>query len=321
MSYQHEILGYEVLATLGYGARSTIYAVQDKDCQVYALKQVIKQSQEDQRFVDQAILEHEIASRLDHPSLRKSYKLIKQRNFIRTTEVYVLMEMVDGQTLEQHQPQSVAEMVQLFAAVAGGLAVMHAAGFVHADIKPNNIIATDRNEVKLIDFGQSCATGTVKERIQGTPDYIAPEQVLRRPITPLTDVFNLGATMYWLLTRQHIPTMIPRGGEYDIRKRDQVTPPHTLNPAIPSALSALIVQCVATDPTQRPENMGVVRDRLKLALNQFERTPTRPRPRSSAPSRSSHRPHRTPPSNNGNTPADSNAESGMESIPSPSLPG
>ena len=62
-------------------------------------------------------------------------------------------------------------------------------------------------EVKVIDFGQSCRIGTVKERIQGTPDYIAPEQVARRPITSQTDVFNLGATLYWALTGQDIPTL------------------------------------------------------------------------------------------------------------------
>ena len=64
---------------------------------------------------------------------------------------------------------------------------------------------------KVIDLGQSCPIGTVKPRIQGTPDYIAPEQVHRRPITPLTDVYNFGATMYWVLTRQHVPTALAKG--------------------------------------------------------------------------------------------------------------
>ena len=63
---------------------------------------------------------------------------------------------------------------------------------------------------KIIDLGQSCPIGTTKSRIQGTPDYIAPEQVKRRTLGPRTDVFNLGATMYWALTGKNVPTLIPK---------------------------------------------------------------------------------------------------------------
>src|SRR6185436_20163982 len=96
MATGQEILGYSVIATLGHGARSTIFAVRDDHGQVYALKQVVRQSARDQRFLDQAILEFDIASKLDHPALRKSFKLFKERAIIRVSEIYVLMEMVDG---------------------------------------------------------------------------------------------------------------------------------------------------------------------------------------------------------------------------------
>ena len=66
---------------------------------------------------------------------------------------------------------------------------MHKRGFVHADIKPGNILVTERDEVKIIDLGQACATGTVKKRIQGTPGYMAPEQAHRQTITDKTDGF------------------------------------------------------------------------------------------------------------------------------------
>src|SRR5690606_37158581 len=144
--------------------------------------------------------EHHIARQIDHPSIRKSLRLIKQRDFIRTSEVLVLMELVLGKTLEQDQPKTMLGMCRVIRDVALGLAAMHEHRLVHADIKPNNIMATSDGRIKIIDFGQSCPIGTVKPRIQGTPDYIAPEQVKRGPITPQTDVFNLGATMYWLLT-------------------------------------------------------------------------------------------------------------------------
>lgn len=91
------------------------------------------------------------------------------------------------------------------------MAELHAVGYVHADMKPNNIVMTVTGDIRIIDLGQACKIGTIKERIQGTPDYIAPEQVHRREITPKTDIYNLGATMYWVLTQHHIPTAIPKG--------------------------------------------------------------------------------------------------------------
>ena len=67
MERVHQIIGYEVLATLGQGARSTIYAVKDKKNHVFALKRVIRNGPEDDRFLDQAILEHDVAKKVDHP--------------------------------------------------------------------------------------------------------------------------------------------------------------------------------------------------------------------------------------------------------------
>lgn len=272
MSRLHEILGYEVLGTLGHGARSTIYAVKDSENHIYALKRIAKESPSDQRFLDQAVLEHKVASKFNHPSIRKSFKLIQYRKFIRVTEVFVLMEMVDGVTLEQHQTRDIIELVGLCQQAAAGLMEMHRCGYVHADIKPNNIIVTDRKAVKIIDFGQSCPIGTVKERIQGTPDYIAPEQVLRRRVTAQTDIFNLGATMYWLLTNRHVATLIPRGEIGQTRMSDDTCPPpRELNPQVSPALSSLIMDCIQTSPADRPDTMGRVHERLELAIAQLKR--------------------------------------------------
>jgi len=267
-----EITGYEVLGTLGYGALSTIFAVKDKDDHVYALKRVVKESSKDQRFIDQAIHEHEVASQFNHPALRRSYKLIRNRKLLRVHEVLVLMELVDGAILEQHRPESLTELCQLMQRVAEGLGAMHEAGWVHADIKPKNILVTDRHAVKLIDFGQSCPVGTVKQRIQGTPDYIAPEQVLRHAISPQTDVFNLGATMYWLLTNRHFPTLIPKAeSENSLTTPETVKSPAEIDPAVPTALSSLVMHCVKTDPSDRPSSMVAVHERLELAITQISR--------------------------------------------------
>ncbi len=272
MADSHVILGYEVMATLGHGAGSTIYAVRDRNHHVYALKKVVKQTPSDQRFLDQAVLEHEVASRFNHPVLRRSYKLLRQRKLLRTTQVITLMEMVDGFTLEHFNNTDLVAACRLCQQAASGLAAMHQGGYVHADIKPNNILLTDKQEVKIIDFGQSCSIGTIKERIQGTPDYIAPEQVLRRKISPQTDVFNLGATMYWLLTRQHVPTLIPKSKTtLGIQAPPACQPPHELNDQVPPALSSLIMECIKIEPKHRPASMQKVHDRLELAISQLAR--------------------------------------------------
>ncbi len=267
-----QIHGFDVIETLGHGARSTIYAVRAKDGQVFALKHVIKREDADQRFLDQAQTEHDVAHQLDHPILRKSLRLIRGRRLIRTNEIVVLMEMVDGHTLEQANLSDTTQISRLCQQVALGLGAMHEAGFIHADIKPNNILVTDDGHAKIIDFGQSCSAGTVKERIQGTPDYIAPEQVLRREMTAQTDVFNLGATMYWLLTNKHVPTLFPKGEPgLSFKTDDACAPPRDLNPQVPPALSSLVMKCIQTDPTDRPESMARIHDWLDIAISQIRR--------------------------------------------------
>jgi len=270
MALATDILGYDVIGTLGYGARSTIFVVKDKENHLFALKRIVKNNATDQRFLDQAIHEHDVCQKFNHPSLRKSFKLIRQRKLIRTTEVIVLMEMVDGLTLEQLRPKRMLDICRIFQDTAIALGVMHRSGWVHADIKPSNILVTGKDMVKIIDFGQSCRIGTRKERIQGTPDYIAPEQVERKEITPKTDVFNLGATMYWLLTGQHVPTMIPKGKPtVALRKVEGCLPPRELNANVPPALSSLVMQCVESDQWDRPASMTQVYERLELAITQM----------------------------------------------------
>ncbi|MCC5828181.1 MAG: serine/threonine protein kinase [Phycisphaeraceae bacterium] len=272
MERYEKLAGYEIFATLGTGARSTIYAVTDDKGQVYALKQVTAREPRDLRFLEQAISEHDVCRRFDHPALRKSFRLIKKRKLLRLYEVLVVMEMIDGQTLEKYQCDSLVDFCHICESIAAGLGTMHAGGFIHADIKPSNVVVAPGGEIKIIDFGQSCPSGTIKPRIQGTPDYIAPEQVLRQPIRPMTDVFNLGATMYWLLTGKPIPTLIPRG-EPGTMKLDQTDcrPPAEINAKVPPALSTLVMQCIETEPSRRPSTMKQVADRLALARHQLER--------------------------------------------------
>lgn len=263
------IEGYKILSELGRGAASIIYVVQDvKTKQVWALKHVERGDAKDSRFLDQAEGEYKIASELNHPTIRQITKMFKKGSLLQTKELYLVMELVDGVSLDKAPPKNFEQAVDIFRQVADGMHHMHKKGFVHADMKPNNIVVADGGQAKIIDLGQGCKIGTVKPRIQGTPDYIAPEQVHRRPITPKTDVYNLGATMYWVFTRQHIPTALAKGdslvNSLDDSFIQRPKPVSELNPRVHPKLNDLIMSCVEVDADKRPESMALVSDRLSL---------------------------------------------------------
>lgn len=262
------LLQYDVLDRLGEGAKSTIYKVIDPATKrIYALKHVVRKNDKDIRFIEQMEAEFEVSKSFHNPHIRRCYELkINKTMIFKVTEAFLLMELVEGQPLDVVLPRNVVTLVDMFIQTASALHAMHKAGWVHCDIKPINIMITSDGQVKLIDFGQSCKTGTVKERIQGTPDYIAPEQVARKPVTAQTDVFNLGATMYWGITGKTIPTLytVNKGGDNAILSDALFQTPIQLNPIIPEALSRLIMECIATTAAKRPASMESVIQRLEL---------------------------------------------------------
>ena len=133
-------------------------------------------------------------------------------------------------------------------------------------------LADDGRTVKIIDLGQSCRVGIIKKRIQGTPDFIAPEQVHRQPLDSRTDVFNFGASLYWSLTGQAIPTVLPKKGEVTLKIDLIVTPPEQLNPNVPSGLSKLINDCIEVSPARRPQSMKEVRSRIEMVRSTLTRS-------------------------------------------------
>ena len=130
----------------------------------------------------------------------------------------------------------------------------------------------------IIDLGLASPIGTAKQRIHGTPGFIAPEQVQLKPLTPRTDVFCFGATMYKMLTGNSVPSVLrertkskPIIATTRKYEEEECPTPRSLNPAIPPALSQLIMDCVRHRVEDRPENLTVVSDRLWLAIGQMER--------------------------------------------------
>jgi serine/threonine-protein kinase len=270
-----KLLQYEVLEKLGEGARSTIYAVMDPTTgRKYALKHVVRDEQKDIRFVEQMETEFELSKQFTHPNLRRTFDLkIQKTMLLKTAEAFLVMELVEGLPLDVRLPRDekgqpdLMRVIDTFIGAAQGLRAMHQMGYAHCDIKPNNILRSESGQVKVIDYGQSCRIGTIKERIQGTPDYIAPEQVARRPISVQTDVFNLGATLYWALTGKVIPTLytVNKKGENSFLLDTRIDTPQDLNPKVPLALSKLVMDSISTKPQNRPADMEEFTTRLELA--------------------------------------------------------
>ena len=267
------IPGFEMLEYLGSGARSTIWRLRNnKTGQFCALKRVVRHAGDDDRYFDQAINEFRVAVQFDHPAIRKYHQIRKVRKFFKLEELHLFMELCPGNSCQSNRPTDIRQTMRIFLTVAEALMHIHFRGFVHADIKPNNIITSDDGAVKIIDFGQSCPVGTVKERIQGTPDFIAPEQVYRRPLDGRTDVFNFGAALYWTLTGQAIPTFLPKKtGGIQLLDDMYIKPPEELNNDVSPSLSRLVMDCTESNPLRRPQTAKDVFIRLDLIAHTLNR--------------------------------------------------
>ncbi len=260
--------GYTIKRRIGTGARSTIYlASDDTNGTDVALKRVIFERPEDHRVFEQVETEYKIARRVDHPYVRKCYKLKKIRGMFKAKELLLAMEYFDGKSLEDGPTLSLLDVLLVFRMVATGLNAMHQTGLAHCDIKPNNILLSTAGAIRIIDLGQSCKIGTTKRRIQGTPDYIAPEQVRRKPLGPKTDIFNLGATMYWALTGKTVPTLIPKKDDFGLPVQEKLRAPHEIRRQIPPGVSKLVMDCAKDDPADRPSNMMTIISRLDLIIH------------------------------------------------------
>ena len=197
-----DIPNYRVVEKLGVGAQTRVYRARcmrtGKD---YAVKIVKIRAPEDAKFLDLLKEEYDIARAVDHPVIRKAYELRMLRRRLRVHGAILFMEYVPGITMSDREfKRPIEDVLSFFVQAAAGLHAMHIAGFVHADLKPNNMIVTPDDQLKLIDLGQSAKMNQPKARVQGTIDYMAPEQVNRGVLDKRTDVFGLGAALHRILT-------------------------------------------------------------------------------------------------------------------------
>lgn len=269
---------FQVLGELGKGANSTILHIRrSADSRQYALKIVPITGPDDYKYLQQAEHEFFIAQKFNHQNLIKIYALEKIPKFLffGIKEVRLLIEFVAGKTLDKQRILSFPKLVQVFEQVASGLAHMHRRDVYHADLKPSNIMLSRAGIVKILDYGLAWTKDTHKHRVQGTPEYMAPEQVKQRVANELTDIFNFGATMYRLCTWKNIPKVMDDEGQVlpqQIWER-QLQPVRQANPACPQPLAELIHSCLAYKPEKRPESMTDVHERLQQLVELLVKDP------------------------------------------------
>jgi eukaryotic-like serine/threonine-protein kinase len=254
---------YRVVGPLGTGAGSTILQIADRTRggKRFALKVVKRQDSDDDIYIAQAQSEFEAAKKLNHPAIARIYDCrIKRSLLFKVNSVELLMELVDGKTLDEVEGPTLPQLVLIFNQVADALVHMHRRGVFHGDLKPSNIMVTKDGKVKLIDFGTAWLKGQEKNRIQGTPQYIAPESVNEKIIDERTDIYNFGATMYRCFTGRFANSnSLPKPGEVI---KNKLAPPIQINPSIPGTLNETILACLQISPDRRPEGMFEVQHQL-----------------------------------------------------------
>ena len=273
-----KIGAFQVLSNLGEGAHSSIMQIRrNSDGRQYALKIVKIETAEDEKYLDQAEHEFQVAQKLDHPNLIKIYCLEKMKSFGifggKVKEIRQLIEFVNGKTLDQFKILPIGILLQIFRDVASGMVMMHRRNICHGDLKPNNIMLSKSGNVKVIDYGLSWIKGQEKHRIQGTPEYMAPEQVKHKMVNEKSDIFNLGATMYRLITWHYIPPVIPTG-EHSVALDEETwkrsfKPVCERNPKCPKSVGQLIEHCLMFKASQRPETMAEVHEDLVILVQKF----------------------------------------------------
>jgi serine/threonine protein kinase len=270
---------FQVVEPLGTGAHSSILHIRRAaDSTHYALKVVSINGSEDQKYLDQAEHEFKVAKMLDHPSVIKVYALERHKNWLwRVTRVHLLIEYVHGQTLDTLPRIPLPQLVQIFERIASALVHMHRRGVCHADLKPKNIMLDRSGQVKIIDLGLAWTRGESKTRIQGTPEYMAPEQARRKFVNERTDLFNFGATMYRMVTWRLPPSTLAtdEGGlPIDAQTWHRLLKPVTdFAPNIPQPLADLIHHCLSFNARQRPEGAADVQQTLARLVEQLVQGP------------------------------------------------
>jgi eukaryotic-like serine/threonine-protein kinase len=214
--------------------------------------------------------EGQIALQLKHPRIVETY----ETGMTKDGKQYIVMEFVTGQGLhtviKNRDPVLNGKRLMFFRQMAEAIAAVHKAGFIHRDVCPRNfILQEDGSSLKLIDFGLSLPIQReymLPGNRTGTPLYMAPEIVRRKPTDQRVDLFSLGVSVYQMWTFDFPwPSSDPTGtGALQHDSRDP-TPVTELVPSINPIAAKAIMQCISADANRRPESAEALLKQLRSA--------------------------------------------------------
>ncbi|MCX4242161.1 serine/threonine-protein kinase [Paraliomyxa miuraensis] len=247
--------GIDAQRRIGEGASSLVYRCLDHDGRPLAAK-VLRhpcRPSAERRFV----LELDVLRRVQSPYVVR----VRDHGRLPDGRPWYAMDYLPGRSLAQRlaggwQP-SQSRIVRLLRMACRGLAAIHAAGYVHHDVKPSNLLVSRREGIEhlvVADLGVIEAIGVRPRYLCGTPDYMAPEQAQAGPVDVRSDVYGLGCCAYELLTGHKLV----EGPDVTTKIRAHlrgVTPRWPTKPAVAPALRAIVERCLARDPADREPTM------------------------------------------------------------------
>jgi len=254
---------YQLSTELGQGGMGIVYQANDLLLErIVAVKVLSKTaSTEDRRQL--LLAEAKAAAKLNHPNVVSVYDAGEVSGV-----PYIVLEYIEGQTLRDLGQPSAEEVMTIAKDVCAALNHAHQNGIIHRDLKPENVMITDDDQVKLMDFGLARLSDrprlTIDNALAGTINYLAPELIIGKPATELSDLYALGVMLYELTAGRP-----PFDGDnlavvLSNHLHAPVTPPSAHHPSISSFLDALVLQLLEKDPENRPQSASEVLDQLTL---------------------------------------------------------
>jgi serine/threonine protein kinase len=256
-------MGYDLIRKLSQGGQARTYLVRDRALErLVVLKRYHGITSAARRQV--VLNEGRALARIRSPFVAKCYGVETRGN-----EIDLIVEYVPGRPIAELTADERADLrrcVRLVVQVAGGLAEVHVSGVLHRDVKPENIILGDDGMPRLVDFGLAVPVAHgARNEISGSPRYMAPEQARGQGerVDARTDVYGLGAVLYYLLTGQppHDGNTVDETLE---RAREAlIVPPRRRNPRIPRTLEWICLKAMAVDPQARFQSAVALRSALR----------------------------------------------------------
>jgi eukaryotic-like serine/threonine-protein kinase len=243
---------------IGSGGMSAVFLGRDEVLDRPVAVKVLKPGFDDSEVGARFRQEGRTAAKLSHPNIVQVYDAGEDTLDGRNAS-YIVMEYVPGgdlrRLMDKKGPLPEAELSRIGAEVAAGLAHAHERGIVHRDVKPHNILLDERGRPKITDFGIARALdATVATRTGsylGTALYSSPEQLKGERVTPKSDVYSLGATLYHAAVGEPPFGGAPMEVATQHVSKDPV-PPRERGGSVDGELEALILRCLAKDPDSRP---------------------------------------------------------------------